>query len=156
MRRLENCVSELQNWMSTLKLNSDKTDFYYLTMGFRNPPPLFNWKWVNMPLIHRQLFATLEYASKCFVLRITHTKSPFNHDYPPWGEALERQEGVSGLSMDAQKSMHLITYFSGMKIDPKYAFLQAFFLICPSCPFQNLSIWRKTHPFFQFCTFLYP
>ena len=23
-----------------------------------------------------------------------------------------------------------------------------FFLICPSCPFQNLSIWPKTHPFF--------
>ena len=34
----------------------------------------------------------------------------------------------------------LITYFSGMKIDPKYAFLHAFFLICPSCSFQNLSI----------------
>ena len=41
-----------------------------------------------------------------------------------------------------------ITYFSGMKIDPKYAFLHAFFLICPSCPLQNLSIWPKTHPFF--------
>ena len=53
------------------------------------------------------------------------------------------------------KSTH-ITYFSGMKIDPKYAFLHAFFLICPSCPFQNLSIWPKTHPFFpmfaHFCT----
>ena len=34
----------------------------------------------------------------------------------------------------------LNTYFSGMKIDPKYAFLHAFFLICVSCPFQNLSI----------------
>ena len=42
----------------------------------------------------------------------------------------------------------LITYFSGMKIDPKYAFLHAFFLICLSCSFQNLSIWPKTHPFF--------
>ena len=50
----------------------------------------------------------------------------------------------------------LITYFSGMKIDPKYAFLQAFFLICLSCPFQNLYIWPKTHPFFQFCMFLHP
>ena len=46
----------------------------------------------------------------------------------------------------------LIMYFSGMKIDPKYAFLHAFFLICPSCPSQNLSIWPKTHSFFQFCT----
>ena len=46
--------------------------------------------------------------------------------------------------------------FSGMKIDPKYVFLHVFFLICPSCPFQNLSIWQKTHPFFQFCTFLHP
>ena len=27
-------------------------------------------------------------------------------------------------------------YFSGMKIGPKYTFLLAFFLICPSCPFQ--------------------
>ena len=50
----------------------------------------------------------------------------------------------------------LIMYFSGMKIDPKYAFLHAFFLICLSCLFQNLSIWPKTHPFFQFCTFLHP
>ena len=50
----------------------------------------------------------------------------------------------------------LITYFSGMKKDPKYAFLHAFFLICLSCSFQNLSIWPKTYPFFQyfarFCT----
>ena len=43
-----------------------------------------------------------------------------------------------------------------MKIDPKYAFLHAFFLICPSSPFQNLSIWPKICPFFQFCTFLHP
>ena len=50
----------------------------------------------------------------------------------------------------------LITYFSGMKIDLKYAFLHAFFLICLLCPFPNLSIWPKTHPFFQFCTFLHP
>ena len=42
----------------------------------------------------------------------------------------------------------LNTYFSGMKIDPKYTFLPAFFLICVSCPFQNLSIWPKTYPFF--------
>ena len=34
----------------------------------------------------------------------------------------------------------LNTYFSGMNIDPKYGFLHAFFLICVSCPFQNLSI----------------
>ena len=40
----------------------------------------------------------------------------------------------------------LITYFSGMKIDPKYAFLHAFFLIYLSCSFQNLS---KNTPFFQ-------
>ena len=52
----------------------------------------------------------------------------------------------------------LITYFSGMKIDPKYAYLHAFFLICPWCPFQNLSIWPKLKntPFFsnfaRFCT----
>ena len=30
--------------------------------------------------------------------------------------------------------------FSGVKIVSKYVFLQAFFLICPSCPFQNLSL----------------
>ena len=49
----------------------------------------------------------------------------------------------------------LNTYFSGMKIDPK-KILHAFFLICVSCPFQNLSIWPKTYPFFpnfaRFCT----
>ena len=50
----------------------------------------------------------------------------------------------------------LITYFSGLKKDPKYTFLHAFFLICLSCSFQNLSKWRKTHPFFQFFSFLHP
>ena len=30
--------------------------------------------------------------------------------------------------------------FLGMKIDSKYAFLHAFFFICLSCPFENLSI----------------
>ena len=58
---------------------------------------------------------------------------------------------VKGLSKHT-----LNTYFSGMKRDPKYAFLHAFFLIWASCPFQNLSIWSKTYPFFQFCTFLHP
>ena len=42
----------------------------------------------------------------------------------------------------------LITYYLGMKKDPKYAFLRAFFLICLSCSFQNLSLWPQTHPFF--------
>ena len=51
-----------------------------------------------------------------------------------------------------KKHPRVITYFSGMKIDHKYAFLYAFFLICLSCPFQNLS--PKTYPFFQFSTFL--
>ena len=47
------------------------------------------------------------------------------------------------------KKIPLITYFSGMKIDPKYAFLHAFFLICLSCSFQNLSIYMtKNTPFF--------
>ena len=50
----------------------------------------------------------------------------------------------------------LITYYSGTKKDPKYAFLYAFFLICLSCSFQNMSVRPKTHPFFQFCTFLHP
>ena len=54
----------------------------------------------------------------------------------------------------------LNTYFSGMKIYPKYAFLYKtnfswdkfwyirlmFFSICR---FQNLSIWPKTHPFYS-------
>ena len=50
---------------------------------------------------------------------------------------------VKGLSKHT-----LNTYFSGMKIDPKDMFLHAFLLICPSCPFQNLSLWRKTYPLF--------
>ena len=40
--------------------------------------------------------------------------------------------------------------FSGMKINPKYAFLHAFFLICLSCPFQTWPSYA--HPFLKFCT----
>ena len=50
----------------------------------------------------------------------------------------------------------LITYFSGMKVNLKYAFLHAFFLIYLSCPFQNLSIWPKTRPFFPVLHFFGP
>ena len=64
------------------------------------------------------------------------------------GGPLELQEGGIRLVHGLTKST-LITYFSGMKIHPKYAFLHAFFLICLSCSFQNLSIWPKTYPFFQ-------
>ena len=42
----------------------------------------------------------------------------------------------------------LNTYFSGMKIDPKYVFLHAFFLICVSCPFQ-INQYDQTHTFFS-------
>ena len=49
---------------------------------------------------------------------------------------------VKGLSKHT-----LNTKFSCMKIDPKYAFLHAFFLIFPSCPFQNMSVWQKNTPF---------
>ena len=73
---------------------------------------------------------------------------------PTWGGHWIARGGirvVHGLTKST-----LITYFSGVKKDPKYAFLHAFFLICLSCSFQNLSIWPKTHPFFQFCTVLHP
>ena len=74
----------------------------------------------------------------------------------------EYSQGATRMARGGIRLVHeltkstLITYFSGMKMDPKYMFLQAFFLICLSCSFQNLSIWPKTHPFFQFCTFLHP
>ena len=54
---------------------------------------------------------------------------------------------VKGLSKHT-----LNTYFSGMKIDPKYSF----FLICVLCPFQNLSIWPKTYLFSNFARFCIP
>ena len=66
------------------------------------------------------------------------------------------KRGYQGRPWHGHTKSTLITYFSGMKIDPKYVFLHAFFSICPSCPFQNQSIWPKTHPFYQFCMFLHP
>ena len=58
---------------------------------------------------------------------------------------------VEGLSRHT-----LNMYFSCMKIDPKYAFLHAFFLIFPLRLFQNLSIWSKTQPFSSFTRFCIP
>ena len=65
----------------------------------------------------------------------------------------------SGVAHVFQAGYHptLNTYFSGTKIDSKFAFLHAFFLICPSRPFQILSQWSKTRLFPQkFCTFCTP
>ena len=60
------------------------------------------------------------------------------HKYPGGGGTQMARGGIR-LVHGHTKSI-LIPYFSCMKIDPKYAFLHAFFLICLSCPFQNLSI----------------
>ena len=43
-----------------------------------------------------------------------------------------------------------------MKIDPKYAFLHAFFLICPSCPSQNCQNDQKHTLFSNFARFCTP
>ena len=50
----------------------------------------------------------------------------------------------------------LITYFSGMKTDPKYAILHAFFLNLPVMSFPKFVYMTKNTPFFpilpHFCT----
>ena len=52
----------------------------------------------------------------------------------------------------------LITYFSGMKIDPKYAFLHAFFLICLVAwhVLSKICLYDQKHTLFSnfthFCT----
>ena len=50
----------------------------------------------------------------------------------------------------------LITYFSGMKIDPKYAFLHAFFLNLSVMSFPKFIYMTKNTPLFsnfaRFCT----
>ena len=50
----------------------------------------------------------------------------------------------------------LITYFSGMKKTLNTRFACIFLNFCPSCPFQNLSICPKTHPFSNFARFCTP
>ena len=71
-----------------------------------------------------------------------------------WHQTLHPTQGGTQMARGGIRLVHgltkstLITYFSGMKIDPKYAFLHAFFLICLPCSFQNLSVWPKTYPFF--------
>ena len=76
-----------------------------------------------------------------------------SHLYPGGGTRMAR--GGIRLVHGLTKST-LITYFSGMKKDPKYAFLHAFFLICLSCSFQNLSIWPKNTLFSNFARFCTP
>ena len=61
---------------------------------------------------------------------------------------------ISKPARHGQTKSTLITYFSGMKIDPKYAFLHAFSFICQSYPFQNLYDQKHTlfSNFARFCT----
>ena len=61
------------------------------------------------------------------------------HTFDPGGGGTQMARGGIRLVHGLTKST-LITYFSGMKKDPKYVFLHAFFLICLSCSFQNLSV----------------
>ena len=43
----------------------------------------------------------------------------------------------------------LITYFSGMKIDPKYTFLHAFFLILSIMSFPKICLYDQKHTLFS-------
>ena len=61
------------------------------------------------------------------------------YSHPGGGGGTRMARGGIRLVHGLTKST-LITYFSGMKKDPKYVFLHAFFLICLSCSFQNLSM----------------
>ena len=58
---------------------------------------------------------------------------------------------VKGLSKHT-----LNTYFSGMKTNPKYAFLLVIFLNLCIMSFPKFVNMAKNIPFFQFCTFLHP
>ena len=75
------------------------------------------------------------------------------HPPPPPGHWYFRLDiiFVKGLSKHT-----LNTYFSGTKVDPKYVFSHAFFFICPSCPFQNLSYDQKHTLFSNFARFPTP
>ena len=67
------------------------------------------------------------------------------------------QQQVGGGTLVCQAGYHLHkrtfkthpkhVFFRDENRPYKYVFLLAFFLICPPCPFQNLSIRPKTHPF---------
>ena len=92
-------------------------------------------------LFTKMPFAAKEGVGKC------SSHAAFPEQQGPGGGATRMARGGIRLVHELTKST-LITYFSGMKVDPKYAFLHAYFLICLSCSFQNFSIWPKTHPFF--------
>ena len=76
-----------------------------------------------------------------------------SHMWPGGGTRMARGgiRLVHGLTKNT-----LITYYSGMKKDPKYTFLHAFFLICLSCSFQNFSLWQKCTLFSNFAHFYTP
>ena len=73
--------------------------------------------------------------------------------YEYWCKLLIHARGATRMARGGIRLVHgltkstLITYFSGMKKDPKYAFLHAFFLICLSCSFQFVYMTKNT-PFF--------
>ena len=79
-----------------------------------------------------------------------------------WTTCFSKSRGATWTARGGIRLIHgltkstLITYYSGMKKDHKYAFLHAFCLICLSCSFQNLSIWPKTHLFSNFARFCTP
>ena len=60
-----------------------------------------------------------------------------------WGENRMARGGIRLVHGHTKST--LITYFSGVKIDPKYAFLHAFFLICPSS-FPKFVYMTKSTP----------
>ena len=117
----------------------------------------------NVQLFFLEIFVKnmSKLAKSCLDLTIWPPLSGLLHWIAPF-IGTKSHRGATRMARGGIRLVHghtkstLITYFSGIKIDPKYAFLHAFFLICPSCPLKNLSIWPKTHPFFQFCTFLHP
>ena len=93
-------------------------------------------------------------ASKVVIREISQNRNNWTQKTTPGGGHLYFRLDiirVKGLSKHT-----LNTYFAGMKIDPKYAFLHAFFFNLSVMSFPKFVIWPKPYPFFQFYTFLHP
>ena len=57
-------------------------------------------------------------------------------------------KGARGATQMARGGIRLVHGLAGMKIDRKYAFLHAFFLICLPCSFPKFVYMTKNTPFF--------
>ena len=155
-------------WMLIFTLWVKEEDLIlWMALGNRSMRPICCYRSCGKFMLRYQLPSVMAFLTHTALLSVPFTVAVFqlsfeklffffSHNIINYGSSIQSSIWIQFIVLCYGISIRKLHFCNELIPPTPHMFLHAFFLICPSCPFQNLSLWPKTYPFFQFCTFLHP